>query len=209
MSALKNIIFDLGGVLINLDYTITSRKFHEFGFEDFEKMYSQFRADRFFTKLETGEISEEEFCQTLVDAHGGGISRQQILEAWNGMLLDWRKASLYFLESLSSKYQLFLLSNTNAIHSAKFHQSLKAETGRDNIDCLFTKAYYSHIVNLRKPDADIFKYILKDAGIEATETLFVDDSANNIETAGKMGFRTHLLKSGELIENLDYSSFSS
>lgn len=207
MAALKNIVFDLGGVLININYATTSGKFSDLGFEGFENMYSQFTADRLFTKLETGQISDAEFYKCLAAAHGGDISPQHLKDAWNGMLLDWRKTSLDFLETLGSKYRLFLLSNTNAIHSEAFNRSLKAETGRESIDGLFAKAYYSHLVNLRKPNGDIFEYILKDAGILAGETLFVDDSGNNIETARTLGFRTHLLLPGEMIENLDYKSY--
>ena len=223
MAELQNIIFDLGGVLLNIDYEKTSRAFHTLGFPAFENMYSQFTADRLFQKLETGAISEQDFYRILIEARlreqggkedkretegGGNIFPEEVKHAWNSMLLDWRTPSLHFLEKLGLKYRLFLLSNTNAIHMDQFNRSLKEQTGRDSIDGLFTKTYYSHLVNLRKPGEDIFEYILKDAGIVPAETLFVDDSANNIETAGKMGFRTHLLKAGELIEGLDYSSFS-
>jgi glucose-1-phosphatase len=121
--------------------------------------------------------------------------------------LDWRAESLDFLETLSPKYNLFLLSNTNAIHHEFFHNSLKNETYRAEINSLFTKAYYSHEIHLRKPNANIFEFVAKDAGIIISETLFIDDSSNNINTAKLLGFKTHLLLNEERIENLHYEDY--
>ena len=135
------------------------------------------------------------------------VTEAQIDEAWNSMLLHWRAASLSFLETLSKKYKIFLLSNTNDIHLQAVVKLLKEQTGRESIDELFTAAYYSHKINYRKPNADIFEFVLKDAGIKANETLFIDDLENNIETAAVLGFKTHQLLAGEIIEGLDYENF--
>jgi glucose-1-phosphatase len=112
---------------------------------------------------------------------------------------------LNFLETLSTKYKLFLLSNTNAIHHEYFINSLKIETNRIEINSLFAKAYYSYEIHFRKPNKDIFEFVAKDARINIAETLFIDDSSNNINTAKLLGFKTHLLLEGERIENLNYS----
>jgi glucose-1-phosphatase len=207
MAELKNIIFDLGGVLINIDYKKTERAFEKLGFENFETMFSQYTADAIFEKLETGKINNEDFYNTLISLSNNNISATQIKNAWNEIVLDWRVESLDFLETLSPKYNLFLLSNTNAIHHQYFNISLKNETYRTEIDSLFTKAYYSHEIHFRKPNADIFEFIAKDAEIIISETLFIDDSSNNIDTAKRLGFKTHLLLSGEKIENLQYNIF--
>jgi glucose-1-phosphatase len=207
MAELKNIIFDLGAVLINIDYKKTERAFIQLGFENFEAMYSQFTADAIFEKLETGKISNEDFYDKLIALSPNDINKAQIKNAWNEIILDWRVESLNFLETLSPKYNLFLLSNTNAIHHECFNNSLKQETNRKEIDSLFVKAYYSHKIHLRKPNENIFEFVSKDAHIMMQETLFVDDSANNIETAKKLGFKTHLLLEGERIENLNYTLF--
>jgi glucose-1-phosphatase len=207
MAELKNIIFDLGGVLINIDYKKTERAFIELGFENFEAMYSQFTADAIFEKLETGKISNEDFYDKLISLSNNSITASQIKNAWNGLVLDWRVESLDFLETLSPKYNLFLLSNTNSIHHECFGNSLKIETNRVEIDNLFTKAYYSHEIHLRKPNVDIFEFLAKDAIINMENTLFIDDSSNNIETAKLLGFKTHLLLEGETIENLDYEQY--
>jgi glucose-1-phosphatase len=207
MAELKNIIFDLGAVLINIDYKKTERAFIELGFENFEAMYSQFTADAIFEKLETGKISNKDFYDKLIFLSGNKITAAQIKNAWNEIILDWRVESLNFLETLSPKYKIFLLSNTNAIHHEYFINSLKTETKRTEIDNLFTKAYYSHEIHLRKPNADIFEFIAKDADIYMKETLFIDDSSNNISTAKQLGFKTHLLLDGERIENLQYDKY--
>lgn len=200
----KNIIFDLGGVLLNIDYNKTLKAFEQLGFPHFNTMYSQFTADALFEKFETGKIAEKDFYKTLINQHPH-ISQQDITEAWNAMLLDLRLESIHFLQTLSAGHRLFLLSNTNTIHYAAFKQLFTAETSMDSIDDFFTKAYYSHLINLRKPNREVFEFVLKDAGITAAETLFIDDSYNNIETAAGMGFKTHLLVAGETIEKLGYS----
>ncbi|MEO6537644.1 MAG: HAD family phosphatase [Ferruginibacter sp.] len=204
MANTKNIIFDLGGVLLNIDYQKTFDAFRQLGFTHFEHMYSQYTADALFKKLETGKISKEDFYKTLINQLPG-ISEQDITEAWNAMLLDFRLPSLNFLQTLSANHQLFLLSNTNAIHFPAFRQIFFQETGMVSIDDFFTKAYYSHLIKLRKPEKAVFEFVLQDAGILAAETLFIDDSYNNIEAAMSLGFSTHLLVAGETIETLDYS----
>ena len=207
MTELKNIIFDLGGVLINLDYKKTEDRFISLGYKNFRAMYSQYTADELFQKLETGKISDQDFYEIAVKAHAGSVSAAEIQTAWNAMLLSWRKESLEFLEKISLKYRIFLLSNTNEIHFEAFHRSLKIETGRESIDPLFTKAYWSHKIGLRKPDASVFEFVAKDVGILPEETLLIDDSENNIEKADELGFKTHLLTAEERIETLDYLKY--
>ncbi|MBC7866024.1 MAG: HAD family phosphatase [Gloeobacteraceae cyanobacterium ES-bin-316] len=202
MGQLKNIIFDLGGVLLNIDYYITEQAFRDMGFLDFEKMYSQYSADAVFEKLETGDISNESFYNTIIERANSQITREQIALAWNAMLLDFREETLDFLESLGPGYDLYLLSNTNAIHLAAFNEIFFKQTGKTSLNNYFKKAYYSHEVGLRKPNEDIFEFVLKDAGLLAEESLFIDDSYNNIHAAQMLGFTTHLLVPGEKVENL-------
>lgn len=201
MSALKNIIFDLGGVLLNIDYLKTSEAFKNLGFTHFEKMYTQFTADKLFEQLETGHISEEDFYNQLMLQHQG-ISASDITGAWNAMLMDFRQGSLEFLSQLRPNFQLFLLSNTNIIHMAAFHKLFREQTGHRSLSDFFTRAWYSNEVGLRKPHKEIYEFVLDDAGIRAENTLFIDDSYNNIHTAKELGFRTHLLVPGERIEDL-------
>ena len=204
---ITNILFDMGNVLFSIDYKKTEDAFKALGYNNFTEMYSQFTADALFEKLETGNISTEEFYTKLIASHPQKVTEQQITNAWNSMLLNWRMESLSFLKILAKKYKLYLLSNTNDIHLAAVNSLLKQENGKESIDHLFTKAYYSHKINLRKPNADIFEFIAKDAGIDAQETLFIDDLENNIATAAQLGFKTHLLLEGETVEGLDYENY--
>ncbi|MCP9751240.1 HAD family phosphatase [Ferruginibacter sp. HRS2-29] len=206
MATTKNILFDLGGVLLNINYHNTQQAFKDLGFHDFEEMYTQYTADALFDDLETGKVSADEFYDKIMEKRGEGITRPQVTFAWNNMLLDFRESSLGFLEKLSERYKLFLLSNTNEIHLDAFEEILKRQVGLESLDKFFSKAYYSHRVKLRKPNRDIFEFVLADAGIKAEETLFIDDSWNNIEAAKKLGFKTHLLLPGEMIENLHYEN---
>ena len=204
---IKNILFDMGNVLFSIDYKKTEDAFVALGYGNFSQMYSQFTADDLFEKLETGKISTEEFYKKLIAAHPGKINEEQISIAWNGMLLHWRMESLAFLKTLAKDYRLYLLSNTNEIHLKAVNNLLKQQSGKECIDHLFTKAYYSHKINLRKPNTDVFEFIANDAGIIPEETLFIDDLENNIEAAVFLGFKTHLLLENETIEGLDYSQF--
>lgn len=204
MAALKNIIFDLGGVLINIDYNKTATAFTELGVTDFRKMYQQYSADELFESLETGHTSEESFYDFMTKKGLKALKPLQVQEAWNAMLMDFRVESFKFLETLKKKYNLYLLSNTNVIHKGAFDKIFTAQTGFASMDSYFTKAWYSHMIGLRKPNENIYRFVLNDAGIVAEETLFIDDSINNIEVAAKIGIKTHLMLPGEKIEDLQY-----
>jgi putative hydrolase of the HAD superfamily len=111
------------------------------------------------------------------------------------------------LQLLAQKYNLYLLSNTNIIHQSAFLASFEKETGLTDFNAFFTKPYYSHEINLRKPNANIFEFVAADANILPKETLFIDDSYPNIDAAKLLGFKTHLLLPNERIEFLDFDSF--
>lgn len=208
MSSIKAIIFDLGGVLIDLDFNKTTRAFQDLGFPNFEQMFSQFKADRLFEKLETGLISEDDFYVAMQKVNPGHLTAANIRNAWNSLLLDFRLTSLDYLGTIKKHYPIFLLSNTNIIHYNAFNEKLKAQAGLEILDPLFTKCYYSHDIGLRKPNQNIYEYVLNDAGLEAATTLFIDDTNINIEGARGVGLQTHLLLPGERIENLDQLKFT-
>ncbi len=205
MPKIKNIIFDLGAVLIDIDYKKTEAAFINLGYTNFNEMYNQYESNNLFELLEMGKISNEDFYKKIIGDKN--LTETDIEKAWNAILLQWRKNSIKHLSFSREQYNLYLLSNTNAIHQKAFFASLKEETGIDNFNTYFTKTYYSHKVHLRKPNQNIFNFVAKDANITPEQTLFIDDSYNNIETARQLGFKTHLLLPTELIENIDYSKF--
>lgn len=202
MQGVKNIIFDLGGVLLNIDYNKTSEAFKRLGAADFDTFYSQQGANELFESLETGNITETDFYATMQEHCRPGTTYDEIRDAWNAILLDFRKASLHFLDGLDKKYNLYLLSNTNSIHKTEFNKIFTRETGRPHFDDFFSKAYYSHLIHQRKPYPSTYHFVLNDAGLNVMETLFIDDSKVNIDGAIVAGLKTHWLKPGETIENL-------
>lgn len=207
MSKLKHIIFDLGAVLYDIDFKKTAEAFKNLGYSNFDTMYSQYHVDEVFEKLEIGNITPAEFCSTLLQKNSNSVTPQQIIDAWNAILVGWRKESVQYLKQLVKNYNLYLLSNTNIIHQEAFLGSFEKETGCTDFNSFFTKPYYSHEINLRKPNATIFEFVAKDANILPQETLFIDDSFPNIDAAKLLGFKTHLLLPNERIEFLDYESF--
>jgi putative hydrolase of the HAD superfamily len=204
MTTIKNIIFDLGGVLLNIDYNKTFAAFKKLGVENIEEMYGQHHANELFKMLETGTISEKEFFGSIRRYIPPNTSDEQIEHAWNAMILDFRTDSLAELERLAGSYKLFLLSNTNSIHLRKVREVFTQETGKPLLDNYFSISWYSNLINLRKPDKEIYEFVLKDAALDPAETFFIDDTKENIETAVNLGIRSHLLLPGETIESLGF-----
>jgi putative hydrolase of the HAD superfamily len=206
MAVTKNIIFDLGGVLLDIDYQKTIHAFEKLGLQHFEAMFSQFKADELFEKLETGHISEVDFYAAIKQRTEILLTNEEIEYAWNALILNFRLVSLVFLEKLSINYKLYLLSNTNSIHLKCFKKLFTKQTGKPLLDAYFTKAWYSNELGLRKPGAEIFEYVLQQENLIVAETLFIDDTLINIETAQKLGFKTHHFLPTERIELLDFGS---
>lgn len=202
MRNIKAIIFDLGGVLLNLDFTKVSDAFKVLGVDTFDAMYSQSKVDMLFENLEVGKVSEEEFCDAINNHSGRSALPKDITTAWNSILLDFRTESLAQLKILKNKYKLFLLSNTNSIHQQAFNKIFEKSIGQGTFNSFFDKAYYSHEIGLRKPDAAAYLYVLNENNLIPQETLFIDDTLKNIEGARSVGLQTIFLSDGKKIEDL-------
>ncbi len=202
-SSLKNLIFDLGGVIINLDTQASVRAFSNLGniVEDPDiSIYTL----QLFIDYEKGFISDQEFRNRLSQKLNN-CSFEEIDRAWNCMLLDIPPIRLDFLRSLKEKYRMFLLSNTNGIHIEKVNKILKDVCGQEDFSCFFEKTYYSHIMKKRKPDFEIFEQVLNENNLLAEETLFIDDSAVNLNGAEHLGIQTLLVTSEKsLFDFFDY-----
>lgn len=205
LEGIKNIIFDLGNVIIDLDLAKTDSELATLLGEDFiEKLKSQ-NKQIIFNEFEMGLCSEREFIETLQSVANQVVSYRRLVDAWNAMLLKTPLHRLEMLEKLKSEYQVFLLSNTNETHLAWVYDDLSKMYGILDFDTrFFHKPYYSHIINLRKPNTDIYEFVLKDAGLVASETLFIDDNADNIAGANKVGIKTLLHPIGHEIADLFY-----
>lgn len=194
MQKFKNIIFDLGGVILDVDYNLTRIAFEKLGVIDFDEMYSQANADKLFQKLETGEITDDMFYKEFNRCTNLHLSDEEIRKAWNAMLLSFREKSLQFLERIRPTYKTYLLSNTNYVHIAAFKETLHQQIGVKTLEEYFDQAFYSCEIGLRKPELACYDWVLKNVDIEPAETLFIDDSFHNIEGAKKAGLQTiHLL----------------
>ncbi len=203
MTKIKNIIFDLGGVLLDIDITKTEAAFEQLGIKDFKNNYSLHKADLLFDDLETGKITEKDFYNGIRNISQTQLADTAIRDAWNALLLDFRKSSLDFLGQITPQYNLYLLSNTNSIHITAFTEIFRQTVGKTSFDSYFKRAYYSCKIGLRKPDKAIYKYVLNNANINAAETLFIDDLIYNITAAKALGIQTHHLQPHERIEGLE------
>ncbi|MEO9257431.1 MAG: HAD family phosphatase [Crocinitomicaceae bacterium] len=198
-SNIKNIIFDLGGLLIKIDYNKSVEAFRKLGMQNFDVIYSKMQQSTLFDLLETGKISEVDFIHELKQHLPTEITNQQILDAWNSMLLNWSVENLNLIKKLKKNYQLFLFSNTNSIHHAAFLKLLKEEIGDNDLSGYFVKTYYSHEFGMRKPHEDSFKQILDNHQLNSSETLFLDDSEQHIIGARKAGIHAiHVGMNGDL-----------
>jgi FMN phosphatase YigB (HAD superfamily) len=199
---IQSVIFDLGGVLINLDPERTRQSFIKLGTPHFDQLFTVYKSTQLFYDLETGHVDPDTFIKTLQKETAKGTSEQDIVDAWNAMLLDFRLESLNFVNQLKEKYPTFLFSNTNIIHYNSFQQTIKETTPYETVDALFHKAYYSHEIGMRKPVVDAYRYIINEKGLVAEETLFIDDNKDNIQGAREAGLQTKHLLPGERVEKV-------
>lgn len=185
----KNIIFDLGGVLLNLNSQNTVNAFKKIGVSNFDELYSQAKQIRLFDDFEIGAITSTQFRDGIRALSGKNLPDEDIDFAWNAMLMDLPEERLKMLDKLWYNYRLFLLSNTNEIHIAAYSQYLQKTFGFPSLSHLFEKEYFSYKIAKRKPDAETFEYVLKENNLLAKETLFIDDSLQHTQGASNCGIQ--------------------
>ncbi|MBA4241355.1 MAG: hypothetical protein C0448_11550 [Sphingobacteriaceae bacterium] len=190
---IKNIVFDLGGVIINLDIPRTISEFNKLSTKPFESIYTQLQQSPIFDLFDKGQISESDFFLQLKDHLKEGVTDTQMKEAWNAMLLDFPIHRLQLLSALKSNYRVFLLSNTNETHIAQLESDLYKKHGYRNLEPFFEKVYYSCRIGMRKPDSEIFEFVLNQNNLNAHETIFIDDSPQHVAGAIKTGIQSYLL----------------
>lgn len=199
---IHNIIFDLGGVFLNIDYAATRDAFINLGIDDFDAWYTQSHANPLFEQLETGKVSPEEFYQEFRNQTGKNLSDEQIRTAWNAMLLDFPADRIQWLDQISRKYRIFLFSNTNQIHHEAFSEKYRNAFNGQNFDDFFIKAYYSHTLGLRKPYPESFLTLCDTEKLDPAYTLFIDDTSKNIVGAQEAGLQTIYLQHPKTVLDL-------
>ena len=187
---IDTIIFDFGDIFINLDKEATPLALKKLGLKEWNSNLDALNLD-----FEKGKISETEFILGFQN-YIPNASIHQIREAWNAILLDFPLYRLEFLQMLSQKYRLFLLSNTDSIHIERFQHKAGISFYRDFYQC-FEKVYFSFELGMRKPDPAIFEFLIKEHNLLPKNTLFVDDNLQNIESAEKLGLQVWHLQKGE------------
>jgi glucose-1-phosphatase len=193
MQKYEAIIFDLGGVIIDLSYQRTAEAFVNLGLESFDAIYSKAKQTNLFDDFEKGILSEDGFRAELKKHLPGNTGDAQIDNAWNAMLLDIPFQRVEFLREVGAKYRIFLLSNTNRIHVKAFSKMADDIFGENNFLSVFEKSYLSCEMGMRKPDAEIFEKVLGDNHLDRSKTLFIDDSIQHVEGALKVGLNSKLL----------------
>ena len=199
---IKNIIFDYGAVIFDIDHQLTIQAFKDIGLQAENDFFGHLTQNPIFDLFEKGEISEVEFRNSIRKLIPAQLTDQTIDEAWNKMLLGIPSGNLETLLLAKNNYRTFLLSNNNAIHYDWILKYLLAEFQLINgMADYFEKDYYSHLMGMRKPNADIFEFVLQAHGLNKSETLFIDDSPQHIATAKQIGLHTHLmLKEDQLLD---------
>lgn len=195
----KNIIFDLGGIIINLDYEKPKQQFEALGLENPSIFYNKSQQSFLFDEFEKGNINSSEFRNNIKLYFNKFILDEQIDLAWNSILLDIPKARIDLLKALKRNYRTFILSNTNAIHEKAFNEILVKNHGLKNLNPLFEQVYFSHNLGMRKPETAIFDFVLKENQLNPKETIYIEDSIQHIQSAEKLGiFCVHQTTNGNL-----------
>jgi len=201
MAATKNLIFDLGNVLYDIDFKKMNAGFTSLGIKDIETHFTLNQSHQLFLDLEMGFVNDQAFFDGFRALSNLPLSNDQITIAWNSLLVGFRKSSIQWLKENNKSYPTFLYSNTNQIHCDHFIPEFEREVANYSFESLFQTPYYSHKMGMRKPDPVSFTYILEKEGLVAGETLFVDDNEPNIIAAASVGLKVLHLKSGMLLEN--------
>ncbi|QSE99210.1 HAD family hydrolase [Fulvivirga lutea] len=187
--SIKHLIFDLGGVIINLDTALTIKAFAELTNKSIDRVIEFSTSHSGFHAYEKGEISNSEFRDVIREMAEREITNEQIDLAWNAMILDLPLERIQLLQQLKKDYSIYLLSNTNFIHMDRVNE-VRSEAGHPEFNTLFHQDYYSHIMGKRKPDAAIFEQVIQEQNLNPEHTLFLDDNLANIEGASRLGLQT-------------------
>jgi putative hydrolase of the HAD superfamily len=201
MTKVRNIIFDFGGVIINIDTSRVGKLLAAKGIDNLDNLHMHLLSNNIYFGLETGHVSEQKFRDEIKRIIGSGISDREIDDAWNAIILDIPPQRVRLLENIRKNYSTYLLSNTNIIHFNHYNRYFAETFGYGSLAELFEKAYFSHEMGLRKPDPNIYNVVLKDSGLNPGETLFIDDNKENVAAAidqGILGY--HLIDGKELTD---------
>lgn len=188
--------------MLNIDYRLTEKEFLKLGVKNFREIYSQKKQQKLFDDFETGRVSASLFRRELKKIIPKKISDKTFDRAWNAMLKDFPEERMRLLFQLRKKYRLFLLSNTNEIHIHAFSVYLEKKFGMKNLRHIFEKEYFSFQTGMRKPERRLFEFVIRKNKLKKSETLFIDDTYENIQGAKKTGMKAFWLKKRKTVLDL-------
>lgn len=198
MSAIKNIIFDLGGVIYDIDYHKTIDAFSNLGIDQAEVLYSQAKQTDLFDDYEIGAIPSSVFIQELKSKLSRELEDRDIINAWNALLIGLPKHRLDFLLQVKSTFNTYLLSNTNELHVQQINKELE-EMNVGGLALFFHEVFLSYELGMRKPHKETFIEVINRLGLDPSETLFIDDSAQHLIGAKEAGLRTYHHTEGDIV----------
>lgn len=203
MQKIKNIILDYGNVIYMIDFKRLKEAFTQLGITDVDQVFGHHGQISLFDDFDKGLISAATFRDGIREiTKNARLTDVEIDTAWNALLVGVPKGKHELLKALKAKYRTFLLSNNNVIHYEECMKHIQQEYDvEDNAD-FFEKTYYSHLMGMRKPDADIFEFVLEDNNLAPEETLFIDDSPQHLATAASLGIKTELCSKERPLEQI-------
>ena len=200
-----SIIFDLGGVLYDIDLQRTRDAFAAMGLNDFDKLYTLKEQVELFDSLEKGLIDEAAFVNGINKINSSGLSHEQVKQAWNALLIGMPEENIDLLRKLKNEgYKLYLLSNTNILHYSSITNEMQEKFGLDSLEELFDETYISYKMGMRKPDTEIYLHLIQNPDIDPAKSIFIDDNEDNVNAANESGIlAVHKPKNLTLKEVLD------
>ena len=199
--SIKNLIFDLGGVILDLSVDTTLQSLAELSGIDTNKVRQLFVDSPEFESYEKGEISDSDFRTFVRRLYNIEVADNVLDDCWNAMLVGFPLKKLQLLQSLKKTHKVFLLSNTNNIHVHYINNTLLPKVNQNSLEDFFHRSYYSHRMKKRKPDPEIFQEVLEKENLDPHQTLFLDDNKSNVEGAGKLGIKTvHVVNPNMIFE---------
>ncbi len=201
-SGIKNIIFDLGAVIINIDENRSHTAIKRLSGPAYSKIQADANKTSIFEHFERGTLDAKQFRDFFRGHLDDEISDERFDLAWNAMLMDIPQARIDLLLELHKHYRIFLLSNTNIIHMKRINHYIKSVYGLSSFDRIFEKVYLSYELGCRKPEAEIYERVFSENNLGLEETLFIDDSRANVEGARSVGLLSHHLEAPQSIEEL-------
>lgn len=203
MKEIKNIIFDYGNVIFEINFEKSQEAFSKLGIKNVASIFAHSGQISLFDQFDKGLIDASGFRKGVRALSGvKSLSDKEIDYAWNSLLIGVPKGNHEVLLQLKDKYRTFLLSNNNEIHYANIMAYLQEQYKVENNSVFFEKDYYSHLMGMRKPNKDIFERIIDEQNLLPEETLFIDDSPQHLETAKSLGFTTVLFNTPKDLKKL-------